>query len=290
MSTGATIAIGAVIVFLLLVVFLATTSSRRDRADAVGVLSRETRKRDRSNDALERVVPAEAPAPATGRDIERAAVLERTGGGAVVVRPRSAPPATRGPIDPETYGQTRRQFLNRGIVGFMVVGLSGFGAAVIAFLWPPPAAGFGGKITAGTIADVKKTLDTKTPFYNPQGRFYINPYPNDPGTIALAKKVYSDAIVSGMQAGYVALYQKCVHLGCRVPWCQTSQWFECPCHGSKYNRVGEKKGGPAPRGLDRFALSVSGGNIVVDTKTIYQGPPIGTNTSGQGQDGPHCSG
>jgi cytochrome b6-f complex iron-sulfur subunit len=290
MSTGATIAIGAVIVFLLLVVFLATTSSRRDRADAVGVLSRETRKRDRSNDALERVVPAAEPAPVTGREIERAAVLERTGGSAVVVRPRSAPPATRGPIDPETYGQTRRQFLNRGIVGFMVVGLSGFGAAVIAFLWPPPAAGFGGKITAGTIADVKKTLDTKQPFYNPQGRFYINPYPSDSGTIALAKKVYSDAIVSGMQAGYVALYQKCVHLGCRVPWCQTSQWFECPCHGSKYNRVGEKKGGPAPRGLDRFALSVSGGNIVVDTKTIYQGPPIGTNTSGQGQDGPHCSG
>jgi cytochrome b6-f complex iron-sulfur subunit len=290
MSTGATIAIGAVVVFLLLVVFLATTGNRRDRADAVGVLSRETRRRDRASDVIERVVPAEPPAPVTGREIERAAVLERTGGGAVVVRPRGAPPALRGPIDPESYGQTRRQFLNRGIVGFMVVGLSGFGAAVIAFLWPPPAAGFGGKITAGTIADVKKTLDTKQPFYNPQGRFYINPYPTDPGTIGLAKKVYSDAIVQGMQTGYVALYQKCVHLGCRVPWCQTSQWFECPCHGSKYNRVGEKKGGPAPRGLDRFALSVSAGSIVVDTKTIYQGPPIGTNTSGQGQDGPHCSG
>ena len=68
-----------------------------------------------------------------------------------------------------------------------------------------------------------------------------------------------------MEKGYVALYQKCVHLGCRVPWCETSQWFECPCHGSKYNRVGEKKGGPAPRGLDRFALEVSGGNIIVDT-------------------------
>ena len=46
------------------------------------------------------------------------------------------------------------------------------------------------------------------------------------------------------------------HLGCRVPECVTSQWFECPCHGSQYNRVGEKKGGPAPRGLDRFAMSV----------------------------------
>ena len=62
--------------------------------------------------------------------------------------------------------------------------------------------------------------------------------------------------LQGMEQGYVALYQKCPHLGCRVPWCQTSQWFECPCHGSKYNRVGEKRGGPAPRGMDRFALEV----------------------------------
>jgi cytochrome b6-f complex iron-sulfur subunit len=288
MSTGATIAIGAVALFVLLAVFLATTSMRRDRTDAVGVLSRETRKRDRGAEPLEAVVPDTAP-PLTGRELERTAVLERTGGGTVAVRPRSAPPARTGPIDPETYGQTRRQFLNRGIVGLFVVGLAGFGATMIAFLWPPPAAGFGGKITAGTVDDVKKILDTKQPFYNPQGRFYIAPFPTDQATLDKAKKVYGDgAVYSGMKAGYVALYQKCVHLGCRVPWCQTSQWFECPCHGSKYNRVGEKKGGPAPRGLDRFALSVGNGAIVVDTKTTYQGPPIGTDTTGQGQDGPHC--
>src|SRR5256885_7994052 len=50
-------------------------------------------------------------------------------------------------------------------------------------------------------------------------------------------------------------------------------------HGSKYNRVGEKKGGPAPRGLDRFAVSIDGGQIVVDTKTVIPGPAIGTNTT-----------
>jgi cytochrome b6-f complex iron-sulfur subunit len=288
-STGATIAVGGVIVFVLLVVFLATTSMRRDRSRAVGVLSRETRKRDRSADAIEAVVP-QGPPPVTGREIERSAVLERAGAGTVAVPSRSSPPARTGPIDPETYGQTRRQFLNRGIVGFMVVAISGFGASMIAFLWPPPSGGFGGKVTAGTVGDIKKTLDTKVPFYNPQGRFYINPYPTDADTLAKAKKVYGEgAIYSGMQQGYVALYQKCVHLGCRVPWCPTSQWFECPCHGSKYNRVGEKKGGPAPRGLDRFPVSVSGGNIVVDTKAPVLGPPIGSDTTGQGQDGPHCA-
>ena len=91
-----------------------------------------------------------------------------------------------------------------------------------------------------------------------------------------------------MEQGFVALYQRCVHLGCRVPWCQTSQWFECPCHGSKYNRVGEKKAGPAPRGLDRFAILVAGGKMTINTGDIELGPPIGTNTTGQQQEGPLC--
>jgi cytochrome b6-f complex iron-sulfur subunit len=288
MSAGAIIAIAVVVVVLLGVVFLATTSMRKDRASAVGVLSRETRKRDRSQAAVESVAPEE-PAPATGRDIERAASLERVSGATLVVPGRSAPPATVGPIDPETYGQTRRQFLNRGVVGLMVVSISGFGASVVAFLWPTVSGGFGSKITAGTVDAVQKVIATKQPFYNPQGRFYINPYPTDSATQAKAKKVYSPGLLVGMEAGYVALYQKCVHLGCRVPWCTSSQWFECPCHGSKYSRVGEKKGGPAPRGLDRFALSIAGGLISVDTKTVYVGPPIGTDTTGQGQEGPHCA-
>ncbi len=91
-----------------------------------------------------------------------------------------------------------------------------------------------------------------------------------------------------MEAGYVALYQKCVHLGCRVPSCETSQWFECPCHGSQYNQAGEKKGGPAPRGLDRFPLVAAGGSLTVDTAIIIQGPAIGVNTTGQEAEGPNC--
>ena len=63
------------------------------------------------------------------------------------------------------------------------------------------------------------------------------------------------------------LYQRCVHLGCRVPFCQSSQWFECPCHGSKYNEAGEYQLGPAPHGMDRFAVKVEGGNVMVDTST-----------------------
>ena len=74
-----------------------------------------------------------------------------------------------------------------------------------------------------------------------------------------------------------------------MPDCKTSQWFECPCHGSQYNQVGEKRAGPAPRGMDRFTMEVtSDGFLLVDTGSVIPGPPIGTNTTGQEAEGPHC--
>jgi cytochrome b6-f complex iron-sulfur subunit len=74
-----------------------------------------------------------------------------------------------------------------------------------------------------------------------------------------------------------------------VPFCDTSQWFECPCHGSKYNRVGEKKAGPAPRGLDHWPMLIQGDSVTIDTAgTPIIGPPIGTNTTGQEAEGPLC--
>jgi cytochrome b6-f complex iron-sulfur subunit len=130
--------------------------------------------------------------------------------------------------------------------------------------------------------------DKKQPFYIPEARAYVVPYPK--ADLPKAKAVYAPVVYAGMEKGIVALYQKCVHLGCRVPWCDTSQWFECPCHGSKYSRVGEKKGGPAPRGLDRFAVTISGQDVTIDTGLIVLGPPIGTDTTGQGAEGPPCVG
>jgi cytochrome b6-f complex iron-sulfur subunit len=79
-----------------------------------------------------------------------------------------------------------------------------------------------------------------------------------------------------------------VHLGCRVPFCQTSQWFECPCHGSKYNEAGEYQLGPAPTGLNRFKLSIANDIVTVDTSNVIAGPPRGTNTTNQTPEGPFC--
>jgi cytochrome b6-f complex iron-sulfur subunit len=264
-----------------LVVF--TSLRRREAGDAAGqgYLSRETRRRDRKSRKANLLLEG-----TSGREVEQAAQLARRGGDLVPVT-EPAPPAPFVAPDPDEVGVSRRQFLNRSIIGGFILGLSGFGAAVLSFLWPTSSGGFGSRITVGKLADIETAIQNGGGFaYYPEGRMWITHYPAN--ALEKARAVYSDPELAGMEAGVIALYQKCVHLGCRVPSCATSQWFECGCHGSYYNRVGEKKAGPAPRGLDRFAMSVSGGSLTVDTGTIIQGPPIGTNTTGQEAEGPHC--
>ncbi|MCU0273329.1 MAG: Rieske 2Fe-2S domain-containing protein, partial [Acidimicrobiales bacterium] len=184
---------------------------------------------------------------------------------------------------------TRRQFLNRSVIVMFIVGLSSFGASMIAFLWPKGGGGFGSAIRVGNVSEIIAEIRAAGGFlYKPEGRMWITEYPS--GALEKARAVYSQAELAGMEAGVIALYQKCPHLGCRTPECGTSQWFECPCHGSQYNQVGEKKGGPAPRGMDRFGMSVAGGVLTVDTGNVIQGPPIGIDTTGQQAEGPHCIG
>jgi cytochrome b6-f complex iron-sulfur subunit len=75
---------------------------------------------------------------------------------------------------------------------------------------------------------------------------------------------------------WVALYQRCVHLGCTVPFRDDCVSFKCPCHGSHYNVDGEYLDGPAPRSLDRFAMSLGSGpsgTVTVSTGTLNNTVP-----------------
>jgi len=270
------------VVVVLAGVVLFAASRRRDTGGATGALSRETIKRDKPATALEE----SELVGVSGRQVEASAALDR----------RPAAPATTAnevapfiPPDADAIGISRRKFFNRSIIVLMGLGISGFGAAVLAFLWPMPKGGFGSKIRVGNVSDVLAKITASKGFlYSAEGRMWMTAYPKS--AVEKAKQVYPTAVLPSMEAGIVALYQKCPHLGCRVPSCVTSQWFECPCHGSQYNLAGEKKGGPAPRGMDRFATSVAGDVLTVDTGQIFQGPPIGTNTTGQEAEGPHCVG
>lgn len=285
MATTSVLFIAVPVLVVLAGVLVFASARRRDTGTAIGALARETRKRDRGS-----VAPtADDGAATSGKAVERAAALEQRAASKALTTVGASAPVAWVPPDPEVLGVTRRQFFNRGIVTFFGVGLSGFGAAVLAFLWPKLGVGFGSEISIGTTQSVDAKISEGLGFaYYPEGRMWVTKYPA--AALGAAKRVYSGPDLASMEAGYTALYQKCVHLGCRVPECKTSQWFECQCHGSQYNRNGEKKGGPAPRGLDRFALTVSNGIVNVNTAAVLQGPPIGTNTTGQEAEGPHCVG
>jgi cytochrome b6-f complex iron-sulfur subunit len=188
-------------------------------------------------------------------------------------------PAPKGPKP-----MSRREFFRRSLVASVLVYAAQFGGASLAFLWPNLKGGFGSIINAGNIEDIKTQIaDSEQPFYSGTGRFYVVAYDGRPEDDI-------DYETEGVSAqGIMPLYQRCVHLGCRVPFCQQSQWFECPCHGSKYNTAGEYKLGPAPRGMDRFRVEITdSGDVMVDTSEIILGPPRGTDTLRRPQSGPFC--
>jgi cytochrome b6-f complex iron-sulfur subunit len=138
----------------------------------------------------------------------------------------------------------RRSFVRNAALGAVVVILAELGAGFVRFFWPNKTGAFGSTITvpASVIPPVNGT-----PYTNIPGKFYI---------------VHT-------QDGLMALYWKCVHLGCTVPWVESEHDFHCPCHGSVYQYDGVRIAGPAPRPLDYMQLTVDpSGEILVNTGKI----------------------
>jgi len=111
------------------------------------------------------------------------------------------------------------------------------------------------------------------PAYYPEARAFVILY--DPGQQLFTPG--EDASGDGSALNVRALYQRCPHLGCKPNPCLKNFWFECPCHGSRYDRLGIKADGaqfgPAPRGMDRFSISVdASGVLTINTGKITLGP------------------
>ena len=136
---------------------------------------------------------------------------------------------------------TRRAFLSWTWTASLA-GLAGqAGWGVFQYITPRLAPGtFGAAIEVGAPGDFAPGTVT----YFRQGRFYISRLED---------------------GGLLALWQRCPHLGCTVPWRETAGAFACPCHDSAFTRTGEVINGPAPRPLDLFPISLLDGQLVVDT-------------------------
>ncbi len=85
-----------------------------------------------------------------------------------------------------------------------------------------------------------------------------------PGTVShIQKGRFYLSHIEG--SGMIAIWHRCTHLGCTVPWRQAENIFHCPCHSSIFNSTGEVISGPAPRPLDIFPIEIIDDEIYVDT-------------------------
>jgi Rieske Fe-S protein len=141
---------------------------------------------------------------------------------------------------------SRRDFLKTVWAFFGGVAALQTGGVFIAYLQPRLAEGeFGSVITAGAVEDFPPNSVT----HISNGRFYI---------------------VRSPDGGFLAVYHRCTHLGCTVPWDQTAQKFICPCHNSQFDQQGAVENPPAPRALDLFPVKIEDDQIKVDTGTVIQ--------------------
>lgn len=141
---------------------------------------------------------------------------------------------------------SRRDFLKLawGAVGALAVVEAG--GIALAFFLPRVAEGeFGGVVTAGEVDEFPAR--SVTPFN--AGRFFLARLPD---------------------GGFMAIYRKCTHLGCAVPWDPVSGQFICPCHGATFTEDGTVTGGPAPRPLDIFPVIIEDNLVKVDTGSPIQ--------------------
>lgn len=136
---------------------------------------------------------------------------------------------------------SRREFL--GVAwGVSIVALIGQASSSLLSFFEPrvPPGSFGGEVVAGTLEE----FEPGSVSYVQSGRFYL---------------------VRLEDGGVLALWQRCPHLGCTVPWRESENQFNCPCHSSLFNRPGEVTGGPSPRPMDFFPVSLRDGFLIVDT-------------------------
>lgn len=178
----------------------------------------------------------------------------------------------------QVQGLSRRQLLRYSLGGAMALWLVELTAGSIGFIWPNLAGGFGGKVRIGTLEDLKLQntalpIAEGFPAYVPDARAFIVLV--DPARQQFVAG--EDPSGDGTALNVRALYQRCPHLGCKPNPCLKNFWLECPCHGSRYDRLGIKAAGaiygPAARSMDRFSASVDGaGVLTLDTGKITLGP------------------
>ncbi len=224
----------------------------------------------------------------TARDVAPAGRMARDG----------APTTTHAPIDAiagpalrtlranPVAGISRRSLLRHGLGAAIAFWLIEMAGGSLAFVWSAatlrPLKVRVGTLTGLVAANPDLPFRDGFPVYVVEATAFIVML--DPALGAWQPG--TDPTGDGTALNVRALSKRCPHLGCKPNPCIEDYWFHCPCHQSRYDRLGIKPAGerygPAARGMDRFAVTVDDqGVLTVDTSHITLGPlPIALGQPG----------
>jgi len=144
----------------------------------------------------------------------------------------------------------RRQLLRIGFAGAVALSVAELTAAIAPYLRVTRIIGLGAPVPVGNASDIfaQFAATNDRPILVREGRFFLLHAPG----------------------GIIAAYRKCTHLGCTVPFNTSKDFFECPCHGSRYDKhTAVVLRTPAPKPLQLFHISESpSGSLIVDTNPL----------------------
>ena len=195
----------------------------------------------------------------------------------LVVEHPIAGPALRAARELQTAGLSRRQLMRRALGAGIGLWFLEVTAGTLGFLWSAVAQA-APRVRIGTYEELLTSqgdlpIADGFPAFVAQARAFVTIVdPNRRGWNA-----GRDETGEGTALNVRAMSQRCPHLGCRPNPCLEDFWFQCPCHQSRYDRLGIKAAGelfgPAPRGLDRYAIEVdASGVLFVETGRTTLGP------------------
>jgi len=147
----------------------------------------------------------------------------------------------------------RRNFFVRAIQGLGALIAGGLGVPALGYLFTPARTKAGGEwLEVAQLSQLSPRVPEEVVFRR-----------NRVDGWKVTSEKSTAWVVKLSENEVVAYSPQCTHLGCAYSYDEKKGEFLCPCHTSNFSIEGKVLTGPAPRPLDRYAVRVESGKILL---------------------------